>query len=92
MVRAGTHVAADNVVFAEIDDYRHYMAGLAEKGTVTSRLEDSLMVEYCQPELESQQQEETKSGHEKIPSSKSTITKDMLRDGIEFSVYLKDPL
>ena len=83
MIRTGTHVAADNVVFAEIDEYRHYMADLASKGIVATRLEDALMVEYCQPELLVQQQEDA--------STSVAITKDMLRDGIEFSVYLKDP-
>jgi catechol O-methyltransferase len=100
MIRKGTHVAADNVVFAEIHDYRHYMADLADKGIVATRLEDSLMVEYCQPELIQQESgSETMAGGEASENNKdennasttATITKDMLRDGIEFSVYLRDP-
>ena len=109
MIRKGTHVAADNVVFAEIDDYRHYMADLATKGIAATRLEDSLMVEYCHPELLLVQQQEESGSEttmagaggeaaseknkdgENNASTTAAITKDMLRDGIEFSVYLKDP-
>lgn len=82
MIQRGTHVAADNVVFAQIRDYREYMTNLAAKGIVSTRLEDSLFVEYCQPEL----------GELEERTEKNAKTKDMMRDGIEFSVYLKDPL
>jgi len=97
LIRKGTHVAADNVVFAEIHDYRRYMTDLADKGIVTTRLEDSLFVEYCQPELTqlSSSQGNLTGGtigkdDEKNPSN-NTATRDMLRDGIEFSIYLQDP-
>ena len=86
MIRIGTHVAADNVVFAQIHDYREYMASLATKGIVTTRLEDALFVEYCQPELG--QLESNKEGN---TNEQNAATKDMMRDGIEFSVYLQDP-
>ena len=81
MIRQGTHVAADNVVFAQIRDYRDYMASLAAKGIVSTRLEDSLFVEYCQPEL----------GQLELQEASTSKQKDMMRDGIEFSVYLQDP-
>ncbi|VEU42757.1 unnamed protein product [Pseudo-nitzschia multistriata] len=84
-IREGTFVAADNVVFAQIDDYRDYMSRLAEQGIVETRLEDSLMVEYCEPEL--------RSPDESLEHNKgeTTTTKEMLQDGIEFSIYLTDP-
>lgn len=84
MIRKGTHVAADNVVFAEIHDYRQYMTDLAERGIVSTRLEDSLFVEYCQPELATNENND----ENKASTSSTTVTKEMLRDGIEFSVYL----
>ena len=89
LIRKGTHVAADNVVFAEIHDYRRHMADLADKGIVTTRLEDSLFVEYCQPELNqlSSSSENMTGGTNK----KTDDAKDMFKDGIEFSVYLQDP-
>ena len=97
-IREGTHVAADNVIFAQIDDYRGYMSQLAEKGVVETRLEDSLLVEYCQPELAMQVRvRSSESQHSNgeiatIEKDATATTKDMLRDGIEFSVYLTDPI
>lgn len=99
-IREGTHVAADNVIFAQIDDYRGYMSQLADKGVVETRLEDSLLVEYCQPELtmHAQSSESQHSNGGKVTRDKdditaaATTTKDTLRDGIEFSVYLADPV
>ena len=90
MIRKGTHVAADNVVFAEIDDYRHHMAELAVKGIVTTRLEDSLLVEYCQPELV---QMESVPGRKSGEMANNALIKkkEMMRDGIEFTKYLQDP-
>ena len=89
MIRKGTHVAADNVIFAQIQDYRNHMAILADKGIVSTRLEDSLFVEYCQPELG-----QLESGESATETEKNTAAaqKDMMRDGIEFSVYLQNPL
>ena len=84
MIQKGTHVAADNVIFAQIRDYREYMASLAEQGIISTLLEDSLFVEYCQPELGQLESEEN--------NANNAAQKDMMRDGIEFSVYLKDPV
>jgi catechol O-methyltransferase len=37
-IQEGTYVAADNVLFHGIDDYRSYIANLVKEGVVTSRL------------------------------------------------------
>lgn len=50
-IKAGCFVAADNVVFARIDDYRQHMNSLASKGQVRTRLEESWL-EYCQPDFD----------------------------------------
>jgi catechol O-methyltransferase len=50
MIRRGTHVAADNVVFAQIDDYRNYMKSLARKGVLETKLADTYL-EYSLPEM-----------------------------------------
>ena len=38
LLQAGTHVAADNVVFFQLDQYRQYMMQLQEQGVVQTRL------------------------------------------------------
>jgi catechol O-methyltransferase len=48
-IRKGCFVAADNVVFAQIDDYRNYVSELETKGTVRTRLVMSWL-EYCEPD------------------------------------------
>lgn len=48
-IRKGSFVAADNVVFAQIDDYRRYISELEKKGTVRTRLAMSWL-EYCEPD------------------------------------------
>ena len=48
-VRSGTHVAADNVVFHQIDNYRSYIKVLAEQGIVKTKLVES-MLEYSEPD------------------------------------------
>lgn len=69
MVVQGTHVAADNVVFAQIDSYRQYMQELVVQGVVETRLIESDL-EYSSPEKASSE---------------------IFRDGIELTVYLRDP-
>ena len=49
LIQKGSFVAADNVVFAEIDDYREYIAKCSEAGILKTRLEDT-MLEYCEPD------------------------------------------
>lgn len=38
LLQAGTHVAADNVVFFQLDRYRQYLAQLQQQGVVQTRL------------------------------------------------------
>ncbi|KAL7527655.1 hypothetical protein ACHAWF_002261 [Thalassiosira exigua] len=45
MIRAGSRVSADNVVFNRLDAYRDHVRGLAEGGYATSRLEE-MNLEY----------------------------------------------
>lgn len=73
-IKKGTHVAADNVIFAKIDDYREYMRGLAKIGAIETHLEEGF-IEYSQPER-----------HGKIFRENEHI-----KDGIELSVYKRDP-
>jgi hypothetical protein len=75
MIRQGTYVAADNVVFARIDDYRSYVKHLATNGIVETKLEETYL-EYSLPE--------------RLGSS-IDITPHQLVDGIEMTVYLCDP-
>jgi catechol O-methyltransferase len=49
LMKKGCFVAADNVTFAMIDDYREYTNHLARKGHVKTRLEESWL-EYSQPD------------------------------------------
>jgi catechol O-methyltransferase len=47
LIRAGTAVAADNVVFFQLDDYRQHMQQRQAEGTVTTQLvHDRVYVEY----------------------------------------------
>ncbi len=50
MIKQGTTVVADNVVFAAIDNYVSYMKALAAAGRVTSETVES-MVEYSSAEV-----------------------------------------
>jgi catechol O-methyltransferase len=49
LVRKGCYVAADNVLFAKIDEYRNYMKELAEQGIVETKLVES-QLEYSEPD------------------------------------------
>jgi catechol O-methyltransferase len=46
MIRSGTYVAADNVIFHQIDGYRSYVKRLAERGVVQTRLVPGLLEYY----------------------------------------------
>ncbi len=48
-VKKGCFVAADNVIFAQIDDYREYMSELAHREIVRTELKFSWL-EYCEPD------------------------------------------
>jgi catechol O-methyltransferase len=67
LIKAGCHVAADNVVIFQLEEYRQYMQQLATVGVVETALRLGHL-EYI---------DLTKEAH--------------LEDGLECSVYLKDP-
>ena len=70
LLRRGTAVAADNVVFFQLIDYCGYMAMLQSRGTVRTELvTHNVYLEYSP----------TTADHE-------------LRDGLELTVYLEDPV
>ena len=48
-IKKNCFVAADNVVFAQIDDYRHYLSVLEKRGTVRTRLA-TCWLEYSDPD------------------------------------------
>lgn len=62
MIKAGSYVTADNVVFNRLDEYRDHMHRMGLEGVVESRLEE-MNLEYS----------------------------NNLKDGVEMTVYLKDP-
>jgi len=62
LLRAGSYVSADNVVFNRLDAYRDHMHKLGLRGVVESHLEE-MNLEYS----------------------------NNLKDGMEMTVYLKDP-
>ena len=62
LLRAGSRVSADNVVFNRLDTYRDHVRGRVARGEAESRLEE-MNLEYS----------------------------NNLKDGIEMTVYLKDP-
>jgi predicted O-methyltransferase YrrM len=80
MIQRGTHVAADNVIFANIHDYRDYMCQQARKGIVKTRLEESFL-EYSEPERRLATSIDGGGDNRRE-------TLEMLKDGIELSVYL----
>lgn len=49
LIKKGCFVAADNVIFAQIDDYRQYVSELHKSGTVRTRLAMSWL-EYSEPD------------------------------------------
>lgn len=49
MIQQGTHVAADNVIFAQINEYREHMNKLVQCGIVQTSLVES-QLEYSEPE------------------------------------------
>lgn len=50
LIKKGCYVAADNVIFAGIEDYRKYITVLTSKGYIQSRLADAWL-EYCEPDF-----------------------------------------
>ena len=50
-IRSGCFVAADNVLFARIDDYRRHMSELSLKNIVHTELKEAPL-EYCEPDCD----------------------------------------
>jgi hypothetical protein len=68
LIRRGTVVVADNVIFAGIDEYVDYVRGLAESGIVQTHTKQA-SVEYCSPDV-------NKDDHG------NGLSVDMFRDGV----------
>jgi catechol O-methyltransferase len=43
LIRARSHVAADNVIFFKLDSYRQHVSELSERGVVTTRIERGVL-------------------------------------------------
>ena len=85
LIRRGCYVAADNVVFAGIYDYRKYIQELQAQKIVTTKLVET-MIEYSEPEVVRQLSNfnyDTTDQQDQI---------DQFKDGIELSIYKHDPL
>lgn len=76
LVRQGTKVVADNVLFAQIDDYIEYVQKRKEEGTVNT-LTIPCQVEY--------------SNEDEGDSSVDVGVKESYVDGVEITDYLVDP-
>ena len=94
LVRAGSIVVADNVLFARIDDYREYVQSLAKQGIVATEIIMS-QIEYSDEELlgddgynggcNNDGDNETGGGEDHHSSSH------LFRDGIEITHYKRNP-
>lgn len=89
-IQQGTYVAADNVVFAQIDDYREYLSStLAAQGIVRTRLVEG-QLEYSN--IVEKVVQEGKDGDDTLTTKVTYASSDdRWKDGIELTVYLKDP-
>jgi len=94
LVRAGSIVVADNVLFARIDDYREYVQNLAKQGIVTTETIMS-QIEYADEEQlgddghhgDSNNDGDNKTDGEEDHRSSSHL----FRDGIEITHYKRNP-
>mmetsp|Transcript_19134 Transcript_19134/g.27015 ORF Transcript_19134/g.27015 Transcript_19134/m.27015 type:complete len:294 (-) Transcript_19134:210-1091(-) len=94
-IQAGTYVAADNVIFAQIHDYCDHVQTLSKAGIVQTRLEEA-QIEYCDPDIQQQQQQQQQQqrlnkDNNCVHEGETSIDKTVFRDGIEFTIYEKDP-
>ena len=80
IVRKGTHVAADNVIFANIQDYIDYMRQRSVQGIVETTVKESVL-EYSDAWATTL-----------VQTTEPSSTAFSVKDGIELSVYLKDPV
>ena len=88
LIRGGSVVVADNVLFAQIDDYREYVRSLATKGLVTTELVVT-QIEYADEEISEDDGSNSKDGS---GSDAGGTEDDLFRDGIEITHYKRNPL
>ena len=91
LVRAGSVVVADNVLFAQIDDYREYTRSLATKDLVTTELVLT-QIEYADgeiPEDDGSNNNGSSGGNDDAGGAEDA---DLFRDGIEITHYKRNPL
>ena len=88
LVRAGSVVVADNVLFAQIDDYRQYVQSLEKKGVVTTELVMT-QIEYADEEI---LEDDGSKGNDGSGSDAADTDDDLFRDGIEITHYKRNPL
>ena len=88
LVRAGSVVVADNVLFAQIDDYRQYVQSLEKKGVVTTELVMT-QIEYADEEI---LEDDGSKGNDGSGSDVGGTDDDLFRDGIEITHYKRNPL
>lgn len=92
MVRRGTAVAADNVVFFRLEGYRKHMRELHEAGIVTTRLHDQgVYIEYShrRPSAEDTNVPTTKdANHPNLQQEPPEPETAELRDGLGMNVVL----
>ena len=88
LVRAGSVVVADNVLFAQIDDYRQYVQSLEKKGVVTTELVMT-QIEYADEEI---LEDDGSQGNDGSGSDAGGTDDDLFRDGIEITHYKRNPL
>ena len=88
LIRGGSVVVADNVVFAQIDDYRQYCQSLEKKGIVTTELVMT-QIEYADEETS---EDDGSKGNDGSGSDADGAEDDLFRDGIEITHYKRNPL
>lgn len=84
LVRAGSTVVADNVIFAGINDYLEYVRRLADDGTVETETFMS-SIEYADEESHDEESSGSDEGDEDSSSS-------LFVDGIEVTRFKRNPL
>lgn len=85
LIRSGTVVVADNVIFAGIDEYIDYMHDLAKRGIVNTCIKEAT-VEYCSPDVVKKDNDHTNGG------VGGRFNFEVFKDGVEITEYLQDPV
>ena len=84
-------VVADNVLFAQIDDYREYTRSLATKDLVTTKLVLT-QIEYAGEEIPGDDGSDNNDASGGDGDAGGTEDADLFRDGIEITHYKRNPL